>query len=66
MSLVQAQQRLIDRLNRCHPGHRARVKRAACRELRAYLARIGTPEDQRAAIVRDALDMAELESKAED
>jgi hypothetical protein len=66
MTLIQAQQRLIDRVTRCHPGHRARVKRSACRELRDYLARAGTPDSQRAAIVRDALDMAKLESKAED
>lgn len=66
MNLIQAQQRLIQRVNNCHPGHQARVRRSACRELHTYLERNGTPKEQRAAIVRDALDMAELEAVADD
>lgn len=66
MTLIQAQQRLIQRINNCHPGHQARVRRSACRELTAYLERTGTPKDQRAAIVRDALDMAKLEAGSDE
>lgn len=63
-SLIQAQERLIARVNYCHPGHRARVQRSAVKELRRYLARIGVPAAQHLAVVRDAVDMAELEAAA--
>lgn len=66
MTLIQAQKRLIARVNACHPGHRRRVIRGAAGELRRYLERIGTPEDQRGAIVRDAIDMANLEANCDD
>lgn len=61
MSLIQAQDKLIARANACHVGHRRRVIRGAAAELRRYLTRIGTPVDQQQRIVRDAIDMANLE-----
>lgn len=61
MTLIQAQDKLISRVNVCHPGHRRRVIRGAAAELRRYLTRIGTPVEQQAAVVRDAIDMANLE-----
>lgn len=66
MSLIQAQEKLISRVNRCHPGHRRRVIRGAAAELRRYLSRIGAPADQQAAIVRDAIDMANLERASDE
>ena len=65
-TLIQAQAKLIARANGCHPGHRRRVIRSAASELRRYLARIGTPAEQQQRIVRDAIDMANLEFNAED
>lgn len=61
MTLIQAQEKLIARVNASHPGHRRRVIRGAGAELRKYLARIGVPSEQQGAIVRDAIDMANLE-----
>lgn len=69
MTLIQAQERFIDRINsRRVPGRRsaglvyARQYRAAARELRAYLTRIGvTDEQQQDLIVGDARDMAKLQ-----
>lgn len=61
MTLIQAQQRLITRANTCHPGHRRRVIRGAAGELRRYLARIGTTGALAQQVVRDAIDMANLE-----
>lgn len=66
MSLIQAQEKLIQRVNACHPGHRRRVIAGAGAELRRYLSRIGVPADQHRAIVRDAIDMANLELLADD
>jgi hypothetical protein len=66
MTLIQAQQRLIDRVNHCHPDHRRRVINGAASELRAYLTRIGVPMEQHRAIVRDAIDMVNLEAIADE
>ena len=65
MTLIQAQQRLIDRLNRCHPGHRARVQRGAAGELRRYLSRIGVTGALAQQVVRDAIDVANLELRSD-
>lgn len=65
MTLIQAQQRLIERINNCHPGHQARVRRSAIRDFRRYLLRTKTPPGQIADVIRDALDMAKLEARAE-
>lgn len=66
MSLIQAQERLISRVNACHPGHRRRVMRGAYAELRRYLARIGVVGELAHAVARDAIDMANLELIAEE
>lgn len=66
LTLIEAQQRLIDRVNQCHSGHRRRVTRGAARELRRFLASVGFPAHQHDAIVRDALDVAKLEETAGD
>lgn len=62
LSLVEAQRRMIERMNGCHPGHRNRVQRAAARELRHYLASIGIVDKAgQQAIVLDAIQVANLE-----
>lgn len=65
-TLIQAQEQLIYRVNHCHPGHRRRVIKGAASELRAYLTRIGVAQDQHHSIVRDAIDMANLEAMADE
>ena len=65
MTLIQAQERLISRINSCHPGHRNRVIRSAAYQLRTYLASRGTSDDIARQVVRDAIDMANLEAGAE-
>lgn len=66
MTLIQAQDRLIQRVIGSHPGHRRRTIRSACRELRVYLQRIGTPQDLVPRLVRDAVDMANLELQSDE
>lgn len=65
MTLIQAQERLITRILRASAGQRARVTRAAYKELRRYLQRTDTPTQQQHAIARDAIDMAKLELLAD-
>jgi hypothetical protein len=61
-TLIEAQRRYIEKRNGCTTGHWRRAARAAARELRKYLARIGvTNEKQIEVIVQDARDMAALE-----
>ena len=62
MTLIQAQQRYIDRVSACHPGHARRVARAAWSELFAWAEVRGM--DAR-AVCQDAKDMAALEAIAE-
>lgn len=63
MSLIQAQERYIERVNNCHPGHLRRVTRAAHKELRKWAERRGMDAAQ---IVKDAADMAKLEHNSDD
>lgn len=74
-TLIQAQDRFISRVNGCQTGHRNRVYRGAARELRAYLRSIGIhdypntggwPHGPQTQVVRDAADMAKLESACDD
>ena len=63
MTLVQAQQRYIDRLLQCHPGQVRRVRRAAGRTLWRWASVRGyTP----AVVLRDADDMLTLITRADD
>lgn len=62
---IEMQQRLIDRMTQCHPGHRRRVQRAAEKELHTWFKRQGTDAGTRQACVRDAVDMAYLEMNAD-
>lgn len=58
MTLIQAQQRYIDRSMRAQPGHQRRVRNAAAAELKAW----ATKHDMDAvAVHNDARDMLELE-----
>jgi hypothetical protein len=68
LTLIQAQERYIERVNRCEfPKRRGNaVRRAAGRQLSEYLTKIGVPDAQQGAIIRDAWDMAELERNTED
>lgn len=63
MTLIEAQQRFIDRVNRCHTGHFNRVRRAAWKELAAWAERHGYATR---AVCQDADDMATLERNADE
>lgn len=63
MTLVQAQERYIRRVNDCHTGHRRRVSRAAWSELYRWAEKHGMDGP---AVCRDAKDMAELERNSTD
>lgn len=58
MTLIQAQQRYIDRALRASPGHQRRVRNAAAAELRAWATKRGMDP---VAVHNDARDMLELE-----
>lgn len=58
MTIVQAQQRYIDRAIACHPGHQRRVRNAAAKELKAWAVKHGFDP---VAVHKDARDMLELE-----
>ena len=61
LTLIQAQQRYIDRRNSSMTGHSRRTGNAAASQLWKYLQGIGiTNERQIAAIVQDARDIAIL------
>lgn len=67
LTLIQAQERYISRINSCHTGHIRRVRRGARRELRDWLIQNGhTDEASISQLIKDAQDMAELESLADD
>lgn len=63
MTLIQAQERYIYRVNHCHVGHRRRVTLSAWKELSAYARRKGYDPK---IICSDAHDMAKLERMADD
>lgn len=63
MTLIQAQERYIGRVNSCHAGHRRRVERAAHRQLSQWATKRGF---NAAAICRDADDMARLERSCDE
>jgi len=63
VTLVQAQQRYVDRLLHCHPGHARRVRRAARRTLWRWASVRGYDP---ATVVRDAHDMVVLITRADD
>lgn len=63
MTLVQAQQRYIDRLLQCHPGHLRRVRRAAASTLCRW-ARVRGYDPT--TVLRDAHDIFVLMSRATD
>ncbi|WP_374514050.1 hypothetical protein [Niveibacterium sp.] len=62
-TLIQAQQRYIDRCLTAHPGHVRRVANAAAGELKAWATKRGYDP---AAVHRDAKDMLELERASDD
>lgn len=62
MTLIEAQQVYIDRVNSCHPGHFRRVSRAAWAQLYAWAEKRGMDAY---AICKDAKDMAALEQIAD-
>lgn len=62
MTLIQAQERFISRVNGCHPGHLRRVRRAAWSELNSWATKHGY--DGRTICI-DADDMARLERNAD-
>lgn len=65
MTLIQAQERFIKRVNDCHPGHYNRVHKAAWKELHRYATRTGASNEIAQQICRDASDIAKLERLAD-
>jgi hypothetical protein len=63
MTLIQAQQRYIDRVNHCHPGHARRVRNSAWRQLRKWAEVRGLAA---ITVCKDADDMAVLERNSSD
>lgn len=66
MTLIQAQERYIERIQNAHPGHVNRVRRSARKQLGAYLEKQQTPQATRLLCIKDAEDMLALEQNAED
>ncbi len=62
MTLIQAQQRYIDRGLSCHSGHIRRVRNAAASELKAWAIKHGYDAN---IVHRDAKDLLDLELRAE-
>ena len=62
MTLTQAQQRYIDRVNSSHPGHARRVSRSAWAQLSKWAQARGMNAQ---AVCQDAKDMAKLEANAD-
>ena len=58
MTLIQAQEKFISRVNSCHPGHTKRVRRAAWAELYRWAECKGMDAK---AVCKDASDIAALE-----
>lgn len=63
MTLIQAQQKYIDRALRAQPGHQRRVRNAAAAELKQWAAKHGMDP---VAVHKDARDMLELELACEE
>lgn len=68
MTLIQAQQLYIDRVNNPnnHPGHLRRVRRGAWRQLYDWATQQGSSPEQARQVCQDARDVADLERDAED
>jgi len=65
MTLIQAQQRYINRVNAAHPGHFNRVHRSARAQLWQWAIDRGFDTEGANAICRDAKDVAALERNEE-
>lgn len=63
MTLIQAQERYIQRVNSCHPGHMRRVSRSAHSQLHQWASKRGMDP---VAICKDAKDMARLERSCDE
>ncbi len=62
-TLIQAQQKYIDRVNQCHSGHFQRVSRAAWSELYQWAESKGM---NARLVCQDAKDMALLERNSDE
>jgi hypothetical protein len=62
MTLTQAQQRYINRVNSSHPGHARRVSRSAWAQLSKWAQARGMNAQ---AVCQDAKDIAKLEANAD-
>lgn len=63
MTLIQAQQRYIDRLSSAHPGHFLRVRRSAWKQLFSWAEKRGMSGKE---VCSDAYDMFRLRAVSED
>lgn len=66
MTLIQAQDRYIGRINNCHPGHFRRVKRSAWSQLYRWAIKGGADATLAGFICRDADQVATLQRNSED
>lgn len=67
-TLIQAQQRYIDRVNdpNNHPGHQRRIRRGAANRFYKWARGRGYAETDISILLNDAIDMAALERNAEE
>jgi len=68
MTLIQAQQRYVNRVNdpNNNPGHLRRVRRGASNQFYKWARGRGIPETEISILLNDAIDMAKLERDAEE
>lgn len=66
LTLIQAQERYIERVKNAKSGHVNRVRRAARKQLGEYLEKTGASQITRMQVVQDADDMIKLEANADD
>ena len=66
MTLIQAQDRYIGRINACHPGHFRRVKRSAWSQLYQWAVKRGYAKQDAVVICDEADQVATLQRNSED
>lgn len=66
ITLIQAQERYIERVKNAKAGHVNRVRRAARKQLGEYLEKTGASQMTRMQVIKDADDMLKLEENADE
>ncbi len=66
LTMIQAQDRFIARINNCHPGHYNRVQRSASRQLYQWALDRGYDKGDAFVILDEARQVAQLQRNSED